>query len=168
MFVAFIKSRDFWTWYQVKVKESESEVAQSCLTLCTPWTVAHQAPPSMGFSRQEYWSGLPFPSPGDLPNPGIKPRSPALQADILTSEPPGKPKYAILICEGCHDKVPQVGDLSKRNFSQFWSWKSQIKVWGQLGWFLLRLWGKNLFQASLLGFFFFFFKFIYLVAARGI
>ena len=56
----------------------------------TPWTVAHQAPPSMGFSRQEYWSGLPFPSPGDLPNPGIKPRSPALQADALTSEPPGK------------------------------------------------------------------------------
>ena len=57
----------------------------------TPWTVAHQAPPSMGFSGQEYWSGLPFPSPGDLPNPGIKPRSPALQVDVLTSEPPGKP-----------------------------------------------------------------------------
>ena len=56
----------------------------------TPWTVAHQAPPSMGFSRQEYWSGLPFPSPGDLPDPGIEPRSPALQADALTSEPPGK------------------------------------------------------------------------------
>ena len=53
----------------------------------TPWTVAHQAPPSMG----EYWSGLPFPSPGDLPDPGIKPRSPALKADALTSEPPGKP-----------------------------------------------------------------------------
>ena len=57
----------------------------------TPWTVAHQAPPSMGFSRQEYWSGLPFPSPGDLPNPGIEPTSPPLQADALTSEPPGKP-----------------------------------------------------------------------------
>ena len=57
----------------------------------TLWTVAHQAPPSMGFSRQEYWSGLPFPSPGDLPDPGIKPRSPAMQADALTSEPPGKP-----------------------------------------------------------------------------
>ena len=57
----------------------------------TPWTVAHQAPPSMGFSRQEYWSGVRFPSPGDLPDPGIKPRSPALQADALTSEPPGKP-----------------------------------------------------------------------------
>ena len=52
-----------------------------------PWTVAYQAPPSMGFSRQEYWSGLPFLSPGDLPNPGIEPRFPALQADTLPSEP---------------------------------------------------------------------------------
>ena len=51
------------------------------LLFATPWTVAHQAPPSMGFSRQEYWSGLPFPSPGDLPHPGIEPSSPALQAD---------------------------------------------------------------------------------------
>ena len=49
----------------------------------TPWTVAHQAPPSMGFSRQEYWSGEPFPSPGDLPDPGIEPGSPALQADAV-------------------------------------------------------------------------------------
>ena len=58
----------------------------------TPRTVAYQAPPSMGFSRQEYCSGVPFPSPGDLPNPGIEPRSPALQANTLTSEPPGKPQ----------------------------------------------------------------------------
>ena len=58
----------------------------------TPWTVVYQASPSMGFSRQEYWSGLPFPSPGDLPSPGIKPRSPALQEDSLPTEPPGKPK----------------------------------------------------------------------------
>ena len=63
----------------------------SCVRLFeTPWTVAHQAPLSMGFSRQEYWSGVPFPSPGDLPNPGIKPGSPALRADVLSSEPPGK------------------------------------------------------------------------------
>jgi len=54
----------------------------------TPWTVAHQAPLSMGFSRQERWSGFPFPSPGDLPNPTIEPRSPALQADSLLYEPP--------------------------------------------------------------------------------
>ena len=56
----------------------------------TSWTVAYQDPPSMGFSRQEYWSGLPFPSPGDLPNPGIEPGSPALWADALLSEPPRK------------------------------------------------------------------------------
>ena len=58
----------------------------------TPWTVAHQAPPSMRFSRQEYWSGLPFPSPGNFPNPGIKFRSPTLQADSLSAEPQMKPK----------------------------------------------------------------------------
>ena len=65
-------------------------VTKSSLTRATPWTVAHQAPLSMGFSRQEYWSGLPFPSPGDLPNPGIKPGSPALQADSLPTELQGK------------------------------------------------------------------------------
>ena len=64
----------------------------SCVQLlATPWTVAYQAPWSMGFSRQGYWSGLPFPSPGDLPNPGIIPGSPALQTDALPSEPLGKP-----------------------------------------------------------------------------
>ena len=57
----------------------------------TPWTVVYQAPQSTEFSRQEYWSGLPFPSPGDLPNRGIEPGSPCLQADTLPSEPPGKP-----------------------------------------------------------------------------
>ena len=55
----------------------------------TLWTVAYQAYPSMGFSRQEYWSGVPLPSPGHLPDPGIEPGSPALEADALTSEPPG-------------------------------------------------------------------------------
>ena len=63
----------------------------SRVRLCDPVTVAHQPPLPMGFSRQEYWSGLPFPSPGDLPDPGIEPRSPTLQADALTSELPGKP-----------------------------------------------------------------------------
>ena len=68
----------------------------SCVQFfATPWTVAYQAPPSMGFSRQEYWSGLPSPSPEDLPNPRIKSRSPTLQADALLSESPGKP----YICE---------------------------------------------------------------------
>ena len=66
-------------------------VAKSCPILVTPWTVAGQAPLSVGFSQQEYWSGLPFPPPGDLPNPGIKSGSPALQADSLPAEAPGKP-----------------------------------------------------------------------------
>ena len=57
----------------------------------TPWTVVHQAPLSMGFPRQKYWSGLPFPSPGDLPDPGIKPRSSVLASGFFTTEPPGKP-----------------------------------------------------------------------------
>ena len=70
--------------------ESESEVAQSCLTLRNPWTAAYQAPPSMGFSRQEYWSGLPFTSPEDLPDPGIKPGPPALQAHSLSFELQGR------------------------------------------------------------------------------
>ena len=75
----------------------------SCVWLfASPWTnVAHQAPPSMGYSRQEYWSRLPFPSPGDHPDPGIEPRSPALQADALTSGPPGKPKQVIYTTELC-------------------------------------------------------------------
>ena len=65
-------------------------VAQSCMTLCNPMDLAHQAPLSIGFSRQEHWSGWPFLPPGDLPDPGIEPRSPALQAGSLPPEPPGK------------------------------------------------------------------------------
>ena len=71
--------------------ESESVKSLSRVRLCDPWTVASQAPLSMGFSRPEYWSGLPFTFPGDLPNPGIELRSPVLQADSLPSEPPGTP-----------------------------------------------------------------------------
>ena len=70
----------------VFVRASPFNRVQLSVTL---WTVAHQAPLSMGFSGQEYWSGLPCPPPGDLPNPGIEPRSPALQADFLLSKPPG-------------------------------------------------------------------------------
>ena len=65
------------------LQKKNSEVTRSGPTLCDPWTVAHQASSSMGFSRQEYRSGLPFPSPGDLSDPGIEPRSPTLQADSL-------------------------------------------------------------------------------------
>ena len=63
----------------------------------TPWTVSNQATPSMEFSRQEYWSGLPFPSLGDLPDPRIKPGSPTLQADAIPSEPPGKPQVVYIL-----------------------------------------------------------------------
>ena len=66
-------------------------VTKSCTTLATPWTVACRGPLFMGFSRQEYWSGLSFPSPGNLPDPGIKPKSSALQADSLPTELQGKP-----------------------------------------------------------------------------
>ena len=66
----------------------ESEVAQSCPTLCNPVDCSLPGSSVHGFSRQEYWSGLPFPSPGDLPNPGIEPRSPTLEVDASTSEPP--------------------------------------------------------------------------------
>ena len=71
-----------------KIALLKSEVAQSGPTL---WTVACQAPPSMGFSRQEFWSGLLFPSLGDLPDPGVEPGCPTLQADSLLPEPPGNP-----------------------------------------------------------------------------
>ena len=74
------------TFVKVKVKS-----LSGIRLFATLWTIAHQAPPSVGFSRQEYWSGLPFPSPGNLPNPGIEPRSAAMQAGTLTSDPPGKP-----------------------------------------------------------------------------
>ena len=84
----------FLFWYRIRAPTLcfnylEWVKSLSCVWLfATPWTAAYQAPPSMGFSRQEYWSGLPFPSPGDLFDTGIKPRSPAFQADALTSEPP--------------------------------------------------------------------------------
>ena len=68
-------------------------VAQSCPTLCDPLDCSPQGSSVGGFFRQEYWSGLPFPSPGDLPNPGIEPRSPTLRVDSLPSEPLGKPKH---------------------------------------------------------------------------
>ena len=71
-----------WFW------KSKCYLLSHVWLFATPWTVDHQAPLSMEFSRQEYWSGLPFPSPGDLPNPRIDPRSPASQVDVLLSKPP--------------------------------------------------------------------------------
>ena len=80
------------------MKNTNISTKSVCAQLCcvqlfgAPWTIACQAPLPMGFSKQEYWSGLPFPSPGDFLIPGIKPRSPALQADFLPPESPRKPK----------------------------------------------------------------------------
>ena len=76
----------------------EEKLLSHVQLIATPWTVAHQASLSVGLSRQEYWSRFPFSSPGDLADPGIEPRSPALQADSLPSEPPGK-----LLCHSQED-----------------------------------------------------------------
>ena len=89
--ISFIAGRFFTNWATKKALFLSMKVKMKSISrvwlFVTPWTVAHQAPPSMGFSRQEYWSWLPFPSPRDFPETGIEPRSPALQADTLTSEP---------------------------------------------------------------------------------
>ena len=82
----------------LKLKKAKWSCSVVSNSLATPWTIAYQAPLSMGFSRQEYWNGLPFPSPGDLPNPGIEPKSPSLQAEALTSEPPGKKAKCVKLC----------------------------------------------------------------------
>ena len=84
-----------WKW-KVKVKS-----LSLVWLFATPWTLAYQTPQSMEFSRQEYWSGLPFLSPGDFPNPGIEPRAPTLQADALPSEPPGKFKWLLKLFLRC-------------------------------------------------------------------
>ena len=91
-----------------------SSVAQLCLTLLTPWTVAHQAPLSKGFFRQEYWSGLPCPPPGELPKPGIKPRYPSLQVDFYHLSRQGSPNKD----EGapiCRMKEEEEGKMRKQS-----------------------------------------------------
>ena len=96
----------YWIWF-ANVEDFCSFVHQGCVCsvaecvqlFAIPWTVAYQALLSMEFSRQEYWSGLLFPSPGDLPDPGIKPKSPVSQADALSSELPGKPQDKPLILQ---------------------------------------------------------------------
>ena len=89
----------------------------------TPWTLPLQAPLSMEFSRQEYWSELPVPSPGDLPNPGIEPGSHKLQADSLSSEPPGEPNGSLQLqlSGGSEVHRNQLGILFKCRFGFCWS-----------------------------------------------
>ena len=97
-----------------------------CPALCDLWTVTHQAPPSMGFSRQEYRSGVPFPSPGDLPDTGIEPRSPTLQADALTSALPGKHKWSITFknCESLYTTSVTYNIIHQPYFSKYKQEKS--------------------------------------------
>ena len=91
----------------------------------TPWTTAHQAPPSPGVSRQEDWSGLPSPSPGDLPDPETKLMSPALADRFLTAEPPGLPISLL----GCHNRKPRLGGSKNKSISHSpGAWKSKIKT----------------------------------------
>ena len=109
----------------------------------TPWPVIHQAPLSMGFPRQEHWSGLPFPPPGHLSDPGIEPRPPTLQADSLPAEPPGKPMNA----QGLHwnreqtwwDPKVQIQHGSEEAFfllaSSFRLGRLKLSLAGTLSWF---------------------------------
>ena len=105
---SILKSRDITLPTKVCLVKVKVKSLSHVQLFGNPWTVAYQAPPSMGFSRQEYWSGLPFPSPGDVPDPGIKLRSPAFQADALTSEPPGKQSY------GCCSSQVWMWDLDHK------------------------------------------------------
>ena len=104
---------------KVKVKVKVKSLSPVWL-FGAPWTVAYQALLSMGFSSQEYWSGLPFPSPGDLPNPGIEPVSPALQTDALPSEPPGKPDFQDMVTNTFSTRVlrptPEVTEIFAKLF----------------------------------------------------
>ena len=111
--------------------------ARSCPTLATPQTAAHQASLSMGFSRQEDWSGLPCPPPGDLPNPGIKLRSPALQVDSLPSEPPGMPINNVRLKENSKalfDRLCLVCPTEQNDSEPAWSVTQYflIKCWSGL------------------------------------
>ena len=94
----------------------------------TPWTVAYQASPSMGFPRQEYWSGLPFPSPGDLPNPGIEPRSPALEADAFIPHLKNLPNQGY-----CHFKNHKAKKSHLNNLHNWGGKKYGFYWYGSLG-----------------------------------
>ena len=110
----------------------------SCVLLfVTPRTIACQAPLSMGFSRQEYWSGLPFPSPGDPPDPGTEPRSPALQADCLPSEPPRNPDTTAWQHPKLSVSEPQIF------ISHSWICRLATIDLVQKGWAGLQSWGRN-------------------------
>ena len=94
----------------------------SCVWLfVTPWTVAHQAPLSKGFPRQEYWSGLPFPSSGELPDPGTELTSPTLASEFFTTQPPEKPSHANYPLYNNNTWLSQIGDTENSP-----SWKNEV------------------------------------------
>ena len=134
--------------------EKEAQIVKDAIYVCsitfshvrlfvTLWTVTCQAPLSLEFSRQEYWSGLPLPSPGDLPNPRIQPVPPALQADSLTTEPPGKPEKMLLVLKLiCRLNIlglrsVQASAVAARGFNSCASWALEYRLntcgtWAQL------------------------------------
>ena len=109
--------------FSVPIRFGGGLVTKSCPTLVTPWTIALQVPLSLGFSRQEYWSGLPFPSPGDLSNPGIKPGSPELQVDSLPTDLQGKPPILLNSSEKKPCQIPmlEIHLLAYTTLYYFWS-----------------------------------------------
>ena len=123
------RKQSITVWSKVKVK-SLSRVQ----LFATPWTVAHQAPPPMGFSRQEYWNGLPNPSPGNFPDSGIKLRSPTLQAEALTSEPSTEFLVQKHLPTHCKYDSNHMTLWKKQNYGD--SGTSQVVQW-------LRLWAPN-------------------------
>ena len=105
-------------------------VTKPYLTLATPWTEAHQTPLSMGFSRQEYWSKLPFPYSGDLSNPGIESQCPALQADSLLTELPGKSIYIYIYISESLSSIPETNKiLFCQLYCQLYFKKNKFKNW---------------------------------------
>ena len=137
--------------------ESDSVSGLVATDSATPWTVARQASLPMEFSRQDYWSGLAFPSPRDLPVPGTEPRFPALQADSLPSEPPGKP-YFIVISKWTHTRFSRIIFLFRfrtillKNFKKRIIIVSRLMMWGNFhliigimnseSWLLIKIWRK--------------------------
>ena len=123
-------------------RHKKVELLSRVWLFATPWTVAYQAPLSMEFSSQDYWSGLPFPSPGDLPNPGIEPRSPALQTGALPSEPRNNKTISWFATPWtvAYQAPPSMG-LSRQEYwsglpfpspmheSEKWKWSRFSRVW---------------------------------------
>ena len=135
---------DIW-WKIISVEWTELKLFSRVWLFVTPWALAYQAPPFMEFSRLEYWSGLSFPSPGDLPNPGIEPRSPALYAEALPSEPPGKFHWKEYKCKSLKTGKPWQDLRQKRN-KHFWQAMTSRRMTFKVSWRLMEVWYCEPFQ----------------------